>query len=191
MQASSVLKNEHRVIEQVLSCLEKMAEQAMAGGKLDGVSAGEALDFFQNFADKCHHGKEESLLFPLLEARGLSSEGGPTGVMRHEHEEGRGLIRGMSESAPAAAASDRNAVKRFAGYAFGFVRLMRNHVFKEDHRLFPMADHVLNESDQRRLLDEFAHAEHHEKGAGTHDNYIKLADNLADLFKVRRNTVTH
>ena len=94
MRSTDILQNEHRVIEQVLGCLEKMAAQAVEG-KLDEPSAREALDFFQTFADGCHHHKEEDHLFPLMEAKGFPRHGGPTGVMLHEHEEGRRHVKAM------------------------------------------------------------------------------------------------
>ena len=40
-----ILMNEHRVIEQVLNCLEKILERCRAEGKLDRESARQALTF--------------------------------------------------------------------------------------------------------------------------------------------------
>jgi len=75
MRSTEILQDEHRVIEQVLNCLEKMADQALVAGRLDESSAREALDFFQTFADGCHHHKEEDHLFPLMEARWHAKNG--------------------------------------------------------------------------------------------------------------------
>lgn len=72
MRITEILTEEHRVIEQVLECLEAMASEAEAAGRLDGAAARQAVDFFQNFADRCHHGKEESHLFPMLERQGIA-----------------------------------------------------------------------------------------------------------------------
>jgi hemerythrin-like domain-containing protein len=35
------------------------------------------LVFLKEFADRCHHGKEEDFLFPALEKAGIKKEGGP------------------------------------------------------------------------------------------------------------------
>ena len=77
MKPTQILENEHRVIEQVLDCLDKIADRCETDGRLDAESAREAVDFFRNFADRCHHGKEEAELFPLMHARGFPQEGGP------------------------------------------------------------------------------------------------------------------
>jgi hemerythrin-like domain-containing protein len=39
-----------------------------------------------------HHGKEEEILFPLLEKKGIPADGGPLGVMLMEHGRARALI---------------------------------------------------------------------------------------------------
>jgi hemerythrin-like domain-containing protein len=186
MKATEILSQEHRVIEQVLACLEKMADRCDAGEPLDGASAERALDFFRRFADECHHGKEEGAFFPLLEARGFPPHLGPTGVMRAEHDLGRRLLRGMAAVLDGAAAGAPAARERFAAYARHYTALLREHIGKEDARLFPMADQALSAGDQAALQAMFAAREHKEMGDGTHAHYLRLADELADYWGVPR-----
>jgi hemerythrin-like domain-containing protein len=183
MRATEILMDEHRVIEQVLNCLEKLADHCLAGEMLDGLSVMEALDFLSVFADRCHHGKEEAHLFPLLEARGLGRGGGPTGVMLHEHDEGRRLVAAMRQ----AVADD--APRDFQRYARAYVRLLREHIRKEDQCLFPMAARILSGSDAESLAQRFERIEHAEMGEGTHEHYLELANNLADRLHVERASV--
>jgi hemerythrin-like domain-containing protein len=180
MQPTEILSTEHRVIEQVLACLEVLADRCTADGVLDRQAAGQALDFFRTFADGCHHGKEEDHLFPLLEARGLPREGGPTGVMRWEHELGRRHLRVMAEAVDAA------DISRFADHARAYANLLREHIAKEDERLFPMADRFLTAEDRQELLDRFADVEGRKMHAGTHEKYLQLANDLADRLGVPR-----
>jgi hemerythrin-like domain-containing protein len=184
MLPTQVLKNEHRVIEQVLNVLEKIAEKAGVENKLDVESAEQAIDFLRNFADKCHHGKEEHQLFPLLENKGFSRETGPTGVMCHEHEEGRGLIRGMAEAVADPGSPD--AADRFAGYARAYIRLLRVHIQKEDHCLFSMTDGMLNSQEQDYLLEQFERVEAEDMGTGAHERYLDVANALADKYGVEK-----
>jgi hemerythrin-like domain-containing protein len=186
MKPTEILTSEHRVIQQVLDCLEKMARQFTARGKLDEQPARDAVEFFRNFADRCHHGKEETHLFPAMEAKGFSRESGPTGVMLHEHEQGRGHVRGMAEAIDAAAAGDAGAVKRFADHARAYIALLREHIEKEDHCLFGMANQAFSDDDQQRLLAAFQKVEQEEMGEGTHARFAKIADELADRYGVPR-----
>jgi hemerythrin-like domain-containing protein len=176
--------DEHRVIEQVLNCLEKLADRCEAGEKLDGTSALEALEFFRNFADRCHHGKEEGHLFPLLEARGFGRQGGPTGVMLHEHEEGRRLVAAMARTV------ERDTPREFVRHARAYVGLLREHIRKEDQCLFPMAAGILSGTDAESLARRFEHVENAEMGEGTHEQYLQLANDLADRLDVNRAQVT-
>jgi hemerythrin-like domain-containing protein len=184
MQATDVLMSEHRVIEMVLSCLEAITAQAEASGTLDAISAAQTLDFLRGFADRCHHGKEEKHLFPLLESRGMPREGGPTGVMLHEHVLGRQLLAEM------AVAADRSSAMAFAVAARSYVRLLRDHIWKEDQRLFQMANHLLSEEDDARLMRAYATTEHEDMGEGTHERYLGIAKQLAERLGVAQYSIS-
>lgn len=62
MKPTDILSSEHRVIEQVLYCLDKMTQICQSEHKLDRQSAKDALDFFRNFADRCHHDEEGAFI---------------------------------------------------------------------------------------------------------------------------------
>lgn len=184
MKPTDILSDEHRVIEQVLDCLERMVDRSRADGRLDAQPAKDAVQFFRVFADRCHHGKEEAHLFPALEAKGLSRDCGPTGVMLREHELGRIHVRAMDEAIEPADAGDPTALARFQEHALGYIELLREHIQKEDHCLFAMANQILSESDQHGLLEIFEKVEADEMGEGTHEAYLKIANDLADRFGV-------
>ncbi len=179
-----ILMDEHRVIEQVLACVEKMADRCAAGAPVDADSARNAVDFLRTFADTCHHGKEEDCLFPAMEKLGVPREGGPIGVMLEEHEMGRRHIRGMSGSIDSAAAGAADARRDFQHHARAYVDLLRQHILKEDNVLFPMADQVMAPADQKALMDRFEQVEHHDMGTGTHEKYLGLAHDLAQKFGI-------
>jgi hemerythrin-like domain-containing protein len=180
------LKHEHRVIELVLDCLDVMAARCEAEGRLDGASALEAIEFFRAFADRCHHAKEENQLFPLMEARGFDANAGPTAVMRHEHGEGRAYVAAMERAVHGASAGDAEARKAWIEAARAYSFMLREHIDKEDHCLFPMADQGLLATDVVRLREEFLRVERDEIGPGVHERYVALADALADRFGVSK-----
>lgn len=184
MRATQILMNEHRIIEQVLECLQIMADQASSGGGLNFRAARQVLDFFQHFADGCHHAKEERHLFPMMEAHGFAPSSGPTSVMRADHEEGRKHIRAMSTALEKAETGGKEGLDRFIYHARAYGRLMRDHIFREEQRLFPMADHVLTDEEQQRLSDAFGHVEATEMGTDVHEKYLEIADSLAQRFNL-------
>ena len=93
----------------------------------------------KNFADGCHHKKEEGVLFVALVENGMSKEAGPVAVMLAEHEEGRRLTCAMREGAERVQAGDQTAISQVVQNALGYATLLRQHIQKEDRILFPMA----------------------------------------------------
>lgn len=150
---TEILMAEHTVIESVLDSLEAIAFRLRDEGVLEVDDAGSALDFVRCFADERHHAKEEERLFPLMEGKGLPAHG-PTSVMRSEHEQGRNLVRRMETHLTGAGVPglDRD---RFVECALGFVDLLRQHILKENHILFPMAESLMTDDERAALLDEF------------------------------------
>ena len=189
MQPTEILMNEHRIIEQVLDCLEIMADRCEANADLDADSARKAIDFFRTFADCCHHAKEETYLFPMMEAKGFSRENGPTGVMRDEHDQGRQHVQSMADSVDKCESGDVPAIDAFVRHARSYCELLRAHIHKEDHCLFPMANQALNDEEQQSLLTMFEKVEHDDMSEGTHERYLQIADELASRFDVVRITI--
>jgi hemerythrin-like domain-containing protein len=168
-RATEVLTAEHRIIETVLNALEKLARSGAGSSLADWAKA---IDFLRNFADKCHHLKEENLLFPALEERGIPREGGPIGMMLAEHTEGRGYVRAM------AAALESDSRQLLCREATAYIRLLREHIMKEDEVLFQMADSVLSAEEQHKLLRDFEEHELREIGPGFHEKYLQIARDL-------------
>jgi hemerythrin-like domain-containing protein len=181
---TEILSAEHRVIEQVLDCLARIAAQAQEQGRLDGGDAQAALEFLRTFADRCHHGKEENQLFPKMTERGIPRHVGPLAVMLSEHEAGRTHIATMAKHQDGAARGETPAVRTFADEARAYVELMRDHIAKEDHVLFPMAEAALRDEDRAAVLQAFARVEEHDLGAGTHEAMLAVAERLAARYGV-------
>ena len=171
---TDVLKQEHRVIERVLDATEQMLEQPT----IDKAFMLSVIDFVRNFADGCHHHKEEDALFPMLEQAGVPREGGPIGCMLSEHEMGRLLIRTISESLDPAVAGRAEAIQAVQQAARQYISLLRMHINKEDTVLFAVADHVLDKQHQTELMASLDRTELIENEAGKHERYVALADRL-------------
>ncbi len=180
MRAIDDLRREHRVIELVLTGLESLAEQAEKEHRVDRQRAERALEILRNFADRCHHNKEERNLFQLMEGRGVPRQGGPLEVMLHEHELGRGHIASMTQALLPASEGDSKPVAAFAVHARAYAELLRQHIAKEDRVLYPMAERLLTQEDDERLVDAFEAVERDEMGEGVHEKYHQWAHELAD-----------
>lgn len=170
----AVLKQEHRVIERVLDAAERIIEEPA----IDRGFFLSFVDFVRNFADGCHHHKEEDQLFPMLEQAGMLREGGPIGCMLDEHERGRTLIRAINEYLDAAVDGDESAARTVRFATREYVALLRLHIRKEDDVLFALADQILDPQRQAALMARFDHVETVDNEPGKHGRYVALAEQL-------------
>lgn len=153
------LVREHEIIERVLDSLEHEARAVAGGAPVNHAFFTQSIAFVRQFADGVHHQKEERVLFPALCDAGMPQDGGPVGVMLHEHDEGRGHIRAMESALGAAAEGDAVARRLLVQEAIGYVELLRAHIQKENMILFPMAERILNAQQQKRVRSGFESAE--------------------------------
>lgn len=179
MNPTETLKHEHQIVLLILDAAEREAGSIRASGEVHAGQVQEMLDFFRNFVDRCHHGKEERHLFPRLEQRGLPSGAGPVAVMLHEHEQGRAAVRAIADALEGVKAGDREAAGALAAGLTEYAVLLRNHISKENDVLFPMADRMLSDGDKAELAEAFDKVEAEEIGPGVHERYHRLAHELA------------
>ena len=69
MEIIHVLMAEHRVIERMVSLLKNELGNEELKSTVNPAFIYTAVDFFRNYADTTHHGKEEGILFKQLGAR--------------------------------------------------------------------------------------------------------------------------
>jgi hemerythrin-like domain-containing protein len=135
------LRRDHSLIEKMLKALDTTSALLKSGKAIPAPILDQMIDFTKNFTIVCHHGKEEDSLFPALEKSGMPREGGPIARMLFEHEVTKQLASRMEESAknylqsgiPDALVAD---IK-------GYIDHVALHLAKENHRLFMMADMLL------------------------------------------------
>jgi hemerythrin-like domain-containing protein len=182
--ATDILRSEHDVILRMLDATEEVARQLGSGATVAPATLDGLLEFFRLFADRCHHGKEEDLLFPLLHEKGMPREMGPIGVMLSEHAQGRELIAQMARAAAAHSQGLPQAGVEWARAARGYAALLREHISKENNILFVMAERMLTPDEQGRLAEQFERVETDKMGAGTHERLHSLMDKLlAEIWR--------
>ena len=167
------LKHEHEAILSALKILDTISEGIGNGSTPDKSDLSSFLGFLKEFADKCHHGKEEGLLFPALVAAGMPEKGGPIEVMLSEHALGRDYIQEMDN-----AITSGPDYMTFAYAARNYSLLLQSHIQKENNVLFPMAEDALEKSRLEQLHESFE--EHEEKviGHGRHEELHKMLKGL-------------
>jgi hemerythrin-like domain-containing protein len=176
MSPTDTLREDH---ERILTALSVLSAIAAKPGPLPREHVDQLVAFFRGFTDRCHHAKEENALFPALEARGIPRHGGPIGMMLHEHEEGRALLRDIEEGAAAGDAAGR---ARFAQAVREYEDLLDGHIHKENDVLFRMAERVLDDAERVRLAATFARYDADELGPGERERLLASVAALARVY---------
>jgi hemerythrin-like domain-containing protein len=152
-----ILRDQHENILEVANVLERILAPVIVHGSgvdvatLDFDALEDCVAFIRLYADALHHGKEEALLFPEMESRGMPHDAGPIAVMLHEHQQGRSYAKTMADALPQARGGNEQALRTLATAGRGYVELIRAHIMKENHILFEMADQMIDEPACRTL----------------------------------------
>jgi len=178
MKPTDTLKHEHKIVLAVLDGAEREAQNIQATEMVDKQKVAKMVDFFRTFMDKCHHSKEERQLFPKLQERGMPGDGGPIAVMLYEHTLGRNEVKAIAEALDKYSAGDATTAGPLAEHLIAFVKLLRDHIDKENDILFTMADQILTPADQDELAAAFDAIEAEEIGEGVHEQYHQFAHEL-------------
>lgn len=176
------LRAEHEGILLMLRILDKVCERIAAAAKINPFHFDQMMEFFVVFVDRCHHGKEEEFLFPALQAAGVPREGGPVGVMLREHVAGRTCVRHMNEALNQHRGGDARALGGFREHGLQYIRLLRQHIDKENNVLFVLAESRLLESQQEELAKAFAKLERERIGEGKHDELHGVMERLQHAY---------
>ena len=182
MNASEVLREEHRAIELALTILGRVSNRLESGRKIDHKDLGRILEFLKGFVDTCHHGKEEDLLFVALENAGISRARGPITVLLREHEVGRSYVRNMAGAVEKYKTGGPSSASQFVENARKYARLLSAHIRKEDTILYPMANTGLPEETQHELIEKFEELERDRIGIGKHEELHELLHRLNDKY---------
>ncbi len=164
LEATGRLDEEHRVIERALPMMEHV----------DGVGEGDAqvVEFFRMFVDACHHRKEEIVLFPALEARGVPRNKGLIRELLQEHGDGRRMLReigGLLHPAQDEFADSRILLRRRVR---DYVAHLRKHIAKEDAQLWPLAERVLTPDDDANIAVGYDDIDETEFGMVNYKRYL-------------------
>ena len=171
---SDLLINDHQTTEKVFEAVER----ALSGPTAPPAELlRNAARYLHEYVDGCHNKKEENHLFPLIEQRGIPRQGGPLAVMLAEHEQSRAMLPPLLQLIEACAGGQA-AVLADLRQAFGeYASLLKNHYWKENDILYPMARRVMTAADAAAVVAGIEATEA-ALGPDTRARYYALADRI-------------
>jgi hypothetical protein len=178
---NELLMQDHETTERVFAAMEQAFATAQGPSP---AMIGKFHEYMRDYVDACHNQKEERHLFPLIEQRGIPRHGGPLAVMLQEHEQARALLAQLNPIATAAAAGDLSKMSDVRAVFEEYSALLKNHFWKENDILYPMAMRVMTASDGAAVVEGI---EAVEAGIGpdTRSRYYRLADEIVQGGSLR------
>ena len=156
-KTSKILADEHQNILKVIDALSDECNNLDVGKEINKDFLTKAIDFIRNYADRFHHAKEEDILFKefvkCAEQEGSCVHCNPVEQMLSEHDQGREFVKEMEQGL-----IKNNKEKVIEGIR-GYTSLLKEHIFKEDNILYPMADESLDKKTEETMLKKFEKVE--------------------------------
>ena len=142
---------EHRLIERLIAVMEKHAERIKKDKLTDIDFIDNCVDFIKTYADRCHHGKEEDILFKDLQKKLLSDKHLIIlNELIDEHNYARNLTLKLVDTRNKYFNATVEAEKQILtfeiyGYLKQLIDLYPKHIKKEDKEFFlPVMDYFSN-----------------------------------------------
>ena len=156
MKPIGPLMIEHRLIERMIALMAEALGRMKINERLDLVFIDTVIDFIRTYADRCHHGKEEDILFRDLAKKQLSRQHRQImDELVKEHVYARKTVGQMISGKERYLQGDKEALKYILECMQELLDFYPSHIEKEDKNFFiPVMDYF-SESEQASMLQEF------------------------------------
>ncbi|MGB7295337.1 MAG: hemerythrin domain-containing protein [Candidatus Aminicenantales bacterium] len=146
---------EHRLIERMIRVMKTQLELIETANKADPGVIERIAHFIKAYADRCHHGKEEDILFRRLAEKKLSPEHKRVlEELVEEHKLGRQFVLSMKEANRRYQKGEKSALPIIADGLRSLMEFYPEHIRKEDQDFFiPIMDYFSPEEKDAMIRD--------------------------------------
>ncbi len=174
MMPIGLLMIEHRLIQRIVPLLERERCHLQESHPPDVELLRAAIDFLHSYVDRCHHGKEEDILFSALREKELSHQHQVIlDELLREHEHAREAVRGLSDGLLPGGTGDHDRDKIERSLQI-LIRLYPEHIAKEDKQFFIPSMDYFSDDEKATMMDTFSDFDRHL----IHEKYRGLVEGL-------------
>jgi len=147
---------EHRLIERMIRVMKGEVEAMEREGEAKPQFIDGAVDFIRMYADRCHHGKEEDILFRLLSQKPISDHHREVvEELTEEHVQARNLTGQLVAAKERYVAGEKGAVTEIKTIMSQLVDFYPVHIEKEDRHFFIPCMEYFSRLEQDEMLESF------------------------------------
>jgi len=166
---------EHRLIERMTRIVKELLEIIQAEKKEDPVQVEKVIHFIRAYADRCHHGKEEEILFLALGRKNLSPEHRRMmDELIEDHKLGRKITLSLQEANQRYQKGDAVALSDIADALRSLVEFYPQHIRKEDRDFFIPAMGYFSNAEKEAMIREGYESD----SRLLHEEYVDLVKTL-------------
>jgi len=146
---------EHKIILQMVALVKKELKR-LEKYELDPAFIDASVDFFRTYADKCHHGKEEDILFKRLSSKKISAEHKKMmDQLIKEHKLGRKNVKALLDAKNRYIKGDKKALNDVKSNLSMLSKFYPIHIEKEDKHFFIPVMKYFSKKEQDTMLKQF------------------------------------
>ena len=146
---------EHRLIERMIDVMKEELLLIEKAKKADPELIEMAVDFIRTYADRCHHGKEEDILFRDLGGKKLTEEHRRTmEELVEEHRWGRKVTGRLVEANTRYVQGNQEALSAIMDCIKTLTEFYPKHIEKEDRHFFIPCMEYFSEAEKEAMLKE-------------------------------------
>lgn len=171
---------EHRLIEKAVPLMQKEIKRMDKENSADCVFISAIVDFFRSYADRCHHGKEEDILFKELGKKKLLAEHKKImAELVNEHVYGRQTAGKLQKASEEYKHGAKNAVNDIKEQLNKLIDLYPKHIQKEDKAFFIPAMDYFDDGEKETMLNRMREFD----GKLIHEKYTTIIKDLEKAGK--------
>ncbi len=146
---------EHRRVGRMIDVMQGQLSVIEKEKKLDVECLDMAVDFIRTYADRCHHGKEEDILFRELRIKQLEEEHRRTmEELVEDHRWGRKVTARLAEANRRYIQSGGDSISAVTECIRSLVQFYPKHIENEDKHFFIPCMNYFTKSEQLAILNE-------------------------------------
>lgn len=146
---------EHRLIERMIRVMRTELDRFLRERRADPDAIMSFVDFVRTYADKCHHGKEEDILFRELARKSISDEHRRVvDELVRDHQWARQQTRELVEATGKYGAGDPTAFLTITARLSALTEFYPRHIEKEDKHFFLPVMRYFTQGEKEAMLRE-------------------------------------
>jgi hemerythrin-like domain-containing protein len=186
MNPRDALREEHGQIMKILLVLQRLLMRLVNLEAEEAKDLEALIEFLEIYVDRCHHEKEEQILFPALSRTRSAEIDTLIRSLIEDHRQARMNMEQMesdAETLRSRTGADREA---FRERAERYVELVRAHIRKENSALLPLIEESLSEPDRLQMAERFHELEKATLGSSRLETLLAVVRELSRKYSLEK-----